>query len=243
MGMKLSNLLHFLLEKNIGPDGPYDGLFGNYVFADERKDAPKEPNTPEEKQIAKALYMQFHGRPDALAPWIDDLLANKDDYASFLSPPKQYKKAFRTMTIPKDIFEQMFHKPTTKDMDGNVHLINGGSVGPYGNRNFFSWTLNPDIFYGLKKDWGSLFNTDWVQKKIGQDGFVVFLSANVDQNEFLLNPLKLKKTTLAGEFSYQMEVIAVGDVKLNSVSYFYYSKNTSPDMEAQLIKDAIKSVK
>jgi hypothetical protein len=40
-----------------------------------------------------------------------------------------------------------------------------------------------------------------------------------------------------------MEVIAVGDVKLNSVSYFYYSKNTSPDMEAQLIKDAIKSVK
>jgi hypothetical protein len=232
-------LLH---EKTAAPDGPRDGEYGSYMFADQRDDVPDEPNTPQVQKIADALSLHFHGRPDTLAPWIDELIANKGDYRKFLMPPGHADKAFRTMTVSPSTFSTLFKKPTEQDMDGEVHIMPGGSIGPYGGRNFFSWTLSADIFHGLKRDWGSLFSTNWVKRKVGAEGFVVFLSARVDQNEFLLNPLAMKRAGLAEEFGYQMEVIGVGDIKLDEVSYFYFDGTTSPELESTLIDEAINAI-
>lgn len=194
--------------------------------------------------MATALDAHFHGRPAQLEDWIDEILLHKEDYPQFFSPPGRYRKAYRTMTVPTSVFaDVMGRQPTEADMDGEVHVDRGTSVGPYGGRRFFSWTLDPGIFFGLKRDWGSLYSTDWVRKKIGQAGFVMFLSAPVDSNQFVLNPLKIKKTDIAGEFAYQMEVLGVDDIILGDVSYFYFHDRSAADEEHDLIKDAVDAIR
>lgn len=224
--------------------GPASGHLGRFVFADQRDDVPPEPNTPEEDKIATALDQHYHGRPAALEGWIDELLAHKDDYPQFFAPPGRYKNAYRTLTVPESAFSDiMGREPTAADKDGEVHVDQGTSVGPFGGRRFFSWTLDPGIFFGLKKDWGSLYSTDWVKKKVGQSGFVMFLSAPVDSNQFVLNPLKIKKTDLGGEFAYQMEVLGVDDISLGDVSYFHFTDKSTAETEHELIKDAVEAIR
>src|SRR3990167_6548092 len=76
--------------------------------------------------------------------------------------------------------------PTDEQHDGEVHIVQGGTMpGNFKGKTFFSWTLVPDIFYGLKKDWGSLFYTDWIKRSVGQRGYVVFAAADVSSNDFL----------------------------------------------------------
>lgn len=233
-----------LSEERGAAQGPASGHFGKYVFADQRDDVPPEPNTPEEDKLADALNQHYHGRPDALSGWIDELLAHKDDYPQFFEPPRRYKKAYRTMTVPASVFADVMGRAATEeDMDGDVHVDRGSSVGPYKGRRFFSWALDPGVFFGLRKEWGSLFGTDWVKKSIGKGGFVMFLSARTDANDFVLNPLKMRKTDIAGEFAYQMEVLGVGDIALDDVSYFYFHDKTEVDDEPEKIRDAVEAIK
>lgn len=236
---------HALTEKSAAPaQGPASGHFGRYVFADQRKDVPPEPNTPEEDELATAFDRHFHGRPDALVPWIDELLDHREDYPQFFSPPQRYKKAYRTLTVPESAFADIMGRPPTEeDKDGEVHVDKGASVGAFGGRRFFSWTLDPGIFYGLKKDWGSFFATDWVKRKVGQAGFVMFISARTDSNAFLLNPLKMRRTELGGQFGYQMEVLGVDDIKLDDVSYFYFDDRAVAEAETEKIHDAVEAIK
>jgi hypothetical protein len=53
-------------EKSSKPEGPEDGHFGKYMFADQRTDVPDEPNTAEEDSLADALEKHYHGRPQEL---------------------------------------------------------------------------------------------------------------------------------------------------------------------------------
>lgn len=219
------------------------GKLGDYVFADQRSDTPHEPNTPLEDQLASALERHYHGRPHALIPLVDELLASKEDYPEFFEPPRRYRKAYRTITIPEGMFSSVIgRQPNDEDRDGEIHVENGTTIGPYEGRNFFSWTLDPGIFYGLKKDWGSLYSTNWVKSRMGGKGYVMFLSALTDQNDFVMNPFEVRKTHIAGEFAYQMEVLGIGDIKLDLVSYFYFDDKMNPDLETQLISDAINAI-
>jgi len=225
------------------PEGPPDGHFGEYVFADERDDVPEEPNTPEEDSLADALEKHYRGRPGELQGWIDELLKDREDYPTVLQPPARDKKAFRTMTIPATVLEDILGVSLKKsDYDGEVHFTSGGVQKPIGGRNFFSWTLDPGIFYGLRKDWGSLFSTNWIKSKVGARGFVVFLSCDIKTNTFLLNPDKIRKAGLPGEFAYQEEVLSVGPVKLSDVAYFYFDENSDSASESGLIKSAIDGI-
>jgi hypothetical protein len=228
------------------PDGKR-GIFGRYMFADQRADVPepKEPNTPEENDLVDAFQKHFHGRPEKLQGWVDKLLSLRDEYPSFLRPPARAKRAFRTLTVPENIMATIIgKKPTDEQHDGEVHIVQGGTMpGNFKGKTFFSWTLVPDIFYGLKKDWGSLFYTDWIKRSVGQRGYVVFAAADVSSNDFLLNPDKMKKTGLAGEFTYQVEVLSVGEVKLAEVAFFYFDEDTTPEHEAQLIRKAVNMIR
>lgn len=223
------------------------GPFGKYVFADQRLDVPEpgEPNTDDEDDLANALRLHFQGRPERLGSWIDRLLALRKTYPGMFQPPRRAKKAYRTLTVPPNVLSGIIGSDVKDEYyDGEVHVVKGGRMpGEFGGRNFFSWTLQPDIFYGLKKDWGSLFHTDWIRSKVGSTGFVVFLSADVGSNDFLLNPDKMKKTGLAGQFAYQAEVLGVGSIDLSEVSFFYFDEDTTPHHESQLIRRAINSIR
>lgn len=231
-------------EKKVAPpEGDKTDPLGAYVFASLRDDVPQpaEPDTAAEKDLANAYDKHYHGRPDAMQGWIDDILDLKDDYPDFFEVPDRYSKAYRTITVPEEVMSTILgRKMTEEDKDGEVHVEDSGThPGSFKGKNFFSWTVEPDIFYGLKKDWGSLFATDWIKRKVGNEGFVVFLRADVDSNEFFNNPHKMKKTGLAGEFAYQMEIISVGEVSLDRVVYFYFGEGTDPSREAEMIKASI----
>lgn len=233
-----------ITEKKIAPpEGDKTDPLGAYVFASLRDDVPQpaEPDTAAEKDLANAYDKHYHGRPDAMQGWIDDILDLKDEYPDFFEVPDRYSKAYRTITVPEDVMSAILgRKMTEEDKDGEVHVEDSGThPGSFKGKNFFSWTVEPDIFYGLKKDWGSLFATDWIKRKVGNEGFVVFLRAGVDSNEFFNNPHKMKKTGLAGEFAYQMEIISVGEVSLDRVVYFYFGESTDPSREAEMIKTSI----
>jgi len=241
------NLLREFIREAAGksskPEGPSSGHFGKYVFADQREDVPNEPNTPEEDSLADALDKHFHGRPQELQGWIDELIKDKKDYPSVLEPPARSKRAYRTMTVPTKVLEDVIgHSLSPEDFDGEVHFTSGGVQKPIGGRSFYSWTLEPDIFYGLRKDWGSLFSTDWIKNKVGGKGFVVFISADIDDNTFLLNPDKIEKAGLAGQFSYQREVLSVGPVNLADVAYFYFDSDSDTTSEPQMIRAAISGI-
>lgn len=239
----LKEYVRQVLAEKSPTQGPPSGHLGRYVFADQRDDTPPEPNTDEEDRLADALNKHYHGRPDALEPWIDELIQHKEDYPQFFEPPRRYKRAYRTLTIPVSAFLPiMGREPTQKDMDGEVHVDRGASVGPFGGRRFFSWTLDPGIFYGLKREWGSLFSTNWVKRKVGTAGFVMFVSAKTDSNQFVINPKAITKTDIAGEFAYQMEVLGVDDIKLDEVSYFYFDDASDIHRERELIKAAITAI-
>jgi len=232
-----------ILEKVSQPEGNKSDPLGKYVFASLRDDVPEptEPDTEAEKSLATAYNKHYHGRPDALQGWIDDILDLKDDYPKFFEVPDRYRKAYRTITVPEDVMSTILGREMTEeDKDGEVHVEDSGThPGSFKGKNFFSWTVEPDIFYGLKKDWGSLFATEWIKKKVGAEGFVVFLRADVDSNVFFNNPQKMKKTGLAGEFAYQMEVISVDEVALDRVVYFYFGEGTDHSNETEMIKRSI----
>lgn len=232
-----------ITEKISPPEGNKSDPLGKYVFASLRDDVPQpaEADTEAEKSLASAYNKHYHGRPDALQGWIDDIIDLKSDYPGFFEVPDRYRKAYRTITVPESVMSSILgRKITPSDKDGEIHVEDGGvHPGSFKGKNFFSWTVEPDIFYGLKKDWGSLFATDWIKKKVGTEGFVVFLRADVSSNEFFNNPQKMKKTGLAGEFSYQMEIISVGEVSLDKVVFFYFGEGTDHSNESELIKRSI----
>lgn len=230
----------------VPPEGDEDDPLGEYVFASLRPDVPqpKEPDTALERDLADAFHKHFHGRPDALQSQIGTILSLQDDYPEFFMPPDRYKSAYRTLTVPQAVLEQIVGQPISEsEKDGEVHVKQGGVQVPFKGRNFFSWTANPNILFGLKKNWGSLFNTDWIRRKVGASGFVAVLKADIGSNTFFLNPDRMRKTGLAGEFDYQVEVISVGDVTLDEVAFFYFDEGTPPELEATMIKQAVNAVK
>ena len=226
------------------PEGDPDDPLGQYVFADLRKDVPPEPDTPLEKDLSHAYNKHFHGRPSELQAWIDEILALQPDYPEFFAVPSQYTHAYRTITVPVSVMSQILgHEMTDEDRDGSVHVATSGmQPGSFKGKNFFSWTVDPSIFFGLKKDWGSLFKTDWIRNKVGASGFVAFLRAPVSENTFFNNPNKMSETGLAGQFDYQREVISVDEVVLDRITYFYFDENTDDSEEAAMIKQAVDAL-
>ncbi len=236
-----------LLEKRVSPpEGDPDDPLGEYVFASLRDDVPtpKEPDTPEEKQLAAAYNKHYHGRPAELQGWINDILKLQVDYPDFFEVPPRYPYAYRTITVPEPAMSQILGREMTDDdRDGEIHIEDSGTQpGSFKGKNFFSWTVDPNIFFGLKKDWGSLFKTDWIRSKVGASGFVAFLRAPVSENTFFNNPHKMSETGLAGQFDYQREVISVDEVALDRITYFYFDENTDDSEEAAMIKQAVDAL-
>lgn len=239
-----TTIRQILQEKKVTPpEGDPDDPLGEYVFASLRDDVPtpKEPDTAVEKDLAQAYNKHYHGRPAELQAWIDEILSLQTDYPEFFEVPARYTHAYRTITVPESVMAQVLGREITdEDRDGNIHVESGGTQpGSFKGKNFFSWTVEPDIFFGLKKDWGSLFKTDWIRSKVGASGFVAFLRAPVAGNTFFNNPIKMSKTGLAGQFDYQREVISVNEVALDRIVYFYFDENTDDSEEAQMIQQAV----
>lgn len=225
------------------PEGDPEDPLGEYVFAELRDDVPQpaEPNTPVEEELAQAYNKHYHGRPGELQKWIDEILKLQPDYPEFFEVPPEYTHAYRTITVPVSVMAQVLGREITdEDRDGTVHVSTSGmQPGSFKGKNFFSWTVDPSIFLGLKKDWGSLFKTDWIRNKVGASGFVAFLRASVGGNTFFNNPVKMSKTGLAGQFDYQREVISVDEVVLDRITYFYFDESTDDAEEASMIQQAV----
>ena len=226
------------------PEGDPDDPLGEYVFAELRYDVPPEPDTPVEQDLAAAYDKHYHGRPAELQSWIDEILALQGDYPDFFNVPPQYAHAYRTITVPASVMSQVLGRELTdEDLDGTVHVESGGTQpGSFKGKNFFSWTVDPSIFFGLKKDWGSLFKTDWIRSKVGAAGFVAFLRAPIAGNTFFNNPHKMSETGLAGQFDYQREVISVDEVALDRITYFYFDDSTDDSEEAAMIQQAVDAL-
>lgn len=241
----LREAIRLILQENqaLPPEGDPDDPLGEYVFAELRDDVPQpaEPDTPIEKDLAQAYNKHYHGRPGELQAWIDEILRLQPDYPEFFKVPPEYTHAYRTITVPASVMAQVLGRELTdEDRDGTVQVATGGmQPGSFKGKNFFSWTVDPSIFFGLKKDWGSLFKTDWIRSKVGASGFVAFLRAPVAGNTFFNNPMKMSKTGLAGQFDYQREVISVNEVALDRITYFYFDESTDDSEEAAMIQQAV----
>lgn len=242
----LREAIRLILSENqvSPPEGDPDDPLGEYVFAELRDDVPQpaEPDTPVEKDLAQAYNKHYHGRPGELQAWIDEILKLQPDYPEFFAVPPEFTHAYRTITVPESVMAQVLGREITdEDRSGIVRIAIGGmQPGSFKGKNFFSWTIDPNIFFGLKKDWGSLFKTDWIRSKVGTAGFVAFLRAPIAENTFFNNPIKMSKTGLAGQFDYQREVISVDEVVLDRITYFYFDENTDDSEEAAMIQQAVK---
>lgn len=215
------NEKHYLLKLIIkeAVKTALDKPFGKYLFGKERNKPTvqkKEPNTEEEKELAKDLFDHFHGDVEQLNPWISklDRLEREGLYKDVLSVPSKYKYAYRVMVdIPLNTLTAILgYEPTDYEPNEVYEETEGGVFAPRSIREHYSWTVNHKTFAEMEKDWGGLLHR-------ASNTFIVFLRAPIASNRFLLNP---KETaSIAQEYAYQNEVISVGEVQCDHVWYMF----------------------
>jgi hypothetical protein len=249
-------LIKLTLLLSEAPEASKDEVFGQYLFAPERKDTPKpkEPNTRKEIDLKNAMNVHYHGSPSALNPWIKklDQLKNAGKYEKVLEVPQRYQYAYRFMEVDPKILQQMLggNKKAIdgqKEKDGKWRSQVGGNFfAGHQSRDHFSWTVNPAIIKKIKEDWGTLLYSK------GNKFFVVMRAKiHGGGNDFLLNPDILGKSEIADEYGYQKEVISIGDIKLDQMAYIWVRSNVNSQTfddetvptQDKLARGAIRNIK
>lgn len=186
--------------------------FGAVLFAPQRRDVrnPPEPNTPDEERVFDAFQKHyFGGRDTALVKELPRLLKamNSGKHSEFLRVPKQYKYAYRLMAdLPAATLKSVFNIPVS----GDRGIARGGT---YTNtRNVLSsWTVDYAVLPKIVDDFGGKLY------RKNADSYHVLVIADLDRsrNAFIMNPDKYYDIpSMAGQFSYQREIISHKPVKL-----------------------------
>jgi len=188
--------------------------FGEFLFGDER--GLSEPNTEEEQKLGSDLHRHYHGMMSQLSRWVPKLvdLERQGEYADFLSVPDHYQYAYRALSLSDQDMHTIFGNKF-KEETGGSHVISGKFrlPGKYDTREHFSWTVSVGAMRELADDWQTLHI-----RGTGRP-WLVMVRAPISENHFLLNPDETEP--FADEFSYQKEVISVGEVVCDRAIYAY----------------------
>lgn len=205
--------------------------FGKVLFAPDRKDIPKpaEPNTSEEQAAWEAFKKHYIGGKDGdLIRALPDILAAKRQgkYREFLEVPSNYKYAFRLMSdmTVESCSAMLGVKINPAQRQGQVR---GGTYTT--NRVVSSWTVEPGVMPRLLQDFGALYRKN-------KESYHVVLIAPLSSNRdgFIVNPDKYDDVpAMAGQFSYQKEIISVKPIKLERV--IFCDKNEFNKNDKQII--------
>ena len=202
--------------------------FGDYLFGDDRHLPAENPewNTAPEDALGRRLYKWFHGRVKAFARrdiMMMQQLRRLGMYHDVLEPPFGVT-AWRYTPLSWQLIQPMLQSisPIAKLDDGHgqtgavyriapvslpIHLFK--RVGREKFRHTRSWTIAPNMFSQLARNWGGLAHA------LEPEFPVVFFAADIDTNrqQFLLNPEET--SSFAGEFAYQKEVLQTGPITLS----------------------------
>jgi len=186
--------------------------YGKVLFAQQRTDVqqPAEDNTPDEDRVFDAFQKHyFGGRDAALVKELPDLIKAQKagKHSEVLRVPKQYKYGYRLMAdLPANILKSVFNL----SVDGDKGIVRGGV---YTNeRNIVSsWTVDTAVLPKIVDDFGGKLY------RRNADSYHVLVIADLDRSRdsFFMNPDKYyDMPSMAGQFSYQREIISYKPVKL-----------------------------
>ena len=206
-----------ILEAQASKDDPY----GEYLFAPQRRDLKtkkREPNTPEEDALLKALEDHYNNEEYTLgefAPELLDLIA-QGKYSKVLAPPPgPYYRVLSELPAPVLAgFLGVRPKALTvgEPTDGGGGTMTPG--GRYsGSTGIHSWTTK------LDSKW---LNKDILTRKVMKAGEVLaVVVADESGGDFLINPKGM--SNVEGMPSYvatQNEVISFGPVAFDRCVYY-----------------------
>lgn len=194
--------------------------YGEVLFGPERLDVPQpaEPNTPSEDQAWNAFHTHYLGGRDSnLVANLPQIIAAKRQgkYRDFLDVPEHYKFAYRLMAdVPVELMKTGFGFDANDSAKAVSGVLSGGTYESSLNR-ISSWTVDVAVLPKIVKDFGKLYRKH-------AHSYHVLLLAKLENNRdsFLINPDKYKVAPeLAGQFSYQKEIISYAPVELWKIIY------------------------
>ena len=193
--------------------------YGQIIFAPNRKDAPKPPerDTPEEAAAWAAFQKHyFGGKDEQLNRLVDQVVAARDSgwYTDYLEVPRKYRRAYRIINdIPAAAARKLV---PSFPLDGRVSgWASGGVYKPHRGR-VNSWTVDTAIMKKLLADFGGAF----YRRNPGAYHMIFVADLNTKRKDFFMNPDVYTVTPrLAGEFSYQREIISVDSLSVMGVAF------------------------
>jgi len=220
-----------------GPAEAVDGPYGEYLFGELRPDV-SEPNTPEESALISALISHYQGSGDSFSkPALSGAVAvtlraahQKGLYPEWLQVPSKYKYAYRLMD---NISSYGMEKLLKGDEIGeetyptaNVVENTGGTYRPHKGK-VTSWTVSKEAIRKMVQDWRFRVSREY------PDGDENIAIAVVDlgqvRDSFMLNPDRIAELGLAGDFTYQSEVLGWGSFPM---ARFLYAEVDNSDWES-----------
>lgn len=198
-----------------------DDPYGQYLFAPQRKDLKtkkREPNTPEEDELLKALDAHYNNEEYTLgdmAPELLDLVA-QGKYSTILAPPPgPYYRVLAELPAPA-LASFLGVKPKALAV-GEATDGGGGTMtpgGPWsGSTGIHSWTTKPD------PKW---LNKDILIRKTMKAGEVLaVIVADESGGDFLINPKGMSKVKGMPDYvAEQHEVVSYGPVDFHTCVYY-----------------------
>ena len=205
--------------------------FGKVLFAPDRRDvpAPAEPNTSDEQAAWEAFKQHYIGGKDGnLIRALPDILAAKrqGQHREFLEVPSKYKYAYRLMSdmTVESMSAALGVRVNPTQRQGQVR---GGTYTT--KRVVSSWTVEPGVMPRLLQDFGALY-----RKNAASYHIVLIAPIASNKDGFIVNPDKYDDVpAMAGQFSYQKEIISVKPIKLERV--IFCDKNEFNKNDKQII--------
>ena len=259
--MKLNILLKYLLKEatswsdthirtdGTGPEAPKNSSLGQYLFAPERFDTPEpqEPNTDLENTLLKDLGRFYNGGGD---PSLDKSLvkllkfSKQGKYSKLLKPPSGLAYRFVGNIKPEEAsslflndlpVKEIVSKPNQAFYVSPVGIIENpsakSSMGKL-NTKMSSWTIDPTLprMAGFASS--------------GPGHVSVVLVANIQSNNFFMNPENLSKSLANGigislpksTIEDELEVIGYGPINVLEAAAIYIGSGEADRFRSETIQ-------
>ena len=203
------------LRSKIRPEGPKNGPFEEFAFAEERYGhVPLEPDTDEEKRLFNVLQMHFEqNEPMSVrdAEKFKKILAKKQYSTIFHAPEQQY--IYRGMSVHEEWMKIALNLKEDVPDDGEREAQ--FTFTPLTVRGATSWTIDADIAKNFSK-----------QNSNRERRYQVTLIASVkdNPNRLMVGPGGLYTINDMSLHGLEHEVIALGDIKVSKITWSSYAR-------------------
>jgi uncharacterized RmlC-like cupin family protein len=220
MRLTLRNLRSIIREALEDDGYTEETPLGRYAFANDRTDAsqvPKEPDTPEEKDLVAALdrFFRKNERTPGLVKGLKKAMASGKYTDVIVEPPRNavvyrgltfssIKFVGRLLNLPATTPEEEEHLGSLSHVEGDFDYVPAGVSGKVS-----SWTLDK----AAAEEFASTREPTW---------WSIVLEATVADNPgtFISCPDGLYKTKMAADYEEESEVIALGTVKFKKAYWW-----------------------